>query len=49
MSERAASIALVMARGYDYAPEDVLDMQGRLTPAEYWDGEDVNGNGGKND
>ncbi len=38
----SGKIAIAAARGYDYSPEAVLDIRGRLTPvAGYWDGEDI--------
>lgn len=41
----SGKIAVVASRGFDYSAGTVLDIQGRLTPiADYWDGEDVNGN-----
>jgi uncharacterized cupin superfamily protein len=40
----SGKIAVVASRGFDYSAGAVLDIQGRLTPiADYWDGEDVNG------
>jgi uncharacterized cupin superfamily protein len=37
----SGKIAVKAARGYDHSPGRVLDIEGRLTPADYWDGEDV--------
>ncbi len=39
----SGKIAIAAARGYDYRPETLLDIRGRLTPADYWDGEDIEG------
>lgn len=39
----SGKIAIAAARGYDYRRETILDLRGRLTPAEYWDGEDIEG------
>jgi uncharacterized cupin superfamily protein len=37
----SGKIAVVATRGYDYRPEMILDIEGRLTPTTYWEGEDV--------
>lgn len=37
----SGKIAVVIAPGGDKSPESIFDVAGRLTPAGYWDGEDV--------
>jgi uncharacterized cupin superfamily protein len=37
----SGKIAIAIAHGNDRDPPSILDIEGRLTPAGYWDGEDV--------
>jgi uncharacterized cupin superfamily protein len=46
----SGKIAISIAHGNDRDPPSILDLRGRFTAADYWDGEDVDGNvslGGK--
>lgn len=39
----SGKISIATARGYDYSDGTIFEVRGRLTGADYWDGEDIGG------
>jgi uncharacterized cupin superfamily protein len=41
----SGKIGIAIAHGNDRDPPSILDVKGRFTPADYWDGEDIGSEG----